>query len=246
MVDFEPSLEDFPFLEYYRLYGHLPLETQSFYQGLYPTILRNKLEENFKDGRSNEDTKFQKLEDKRFEITFLSDSLIELRSAMNAEIDKHPEREVTLNNIYLEVGRFLEEKIKLAQNILKETSSIFTSSKGLIIDQLYTELKASFIEARPEDFKSIFGMGEFKKPVVWLETETLLVYFVDLLFKKEIVYEADEKKKHLITSNCFIRQDGQHFNSKQLSKTKSNISSSESTRKAELIDKILNNLVKDY
>ena len=245
-MDFEPSLEDFPFLEYYRLYGHLPLETQSFYQDLYPTILRNKLEENFKDGRPNENAKFQKLEDKRFEVEFLSDSLIELRSAMNEEIDKHPEREVTLNNIYLEVGRFLEEKIKLAQNILKETPSTFTSSKGPNIDQLYTELKVSFIETKPEDFKSIFGFGKFKKPVVWLETEALLVYFVDLLFKKEIVDEDDEKKIHLITSNCFIRQNGQHFDSKQLSKTKYNISSYGSPRKAELLDKILNNLGKDY
>ena len=59
MVDFEPSLKDFPFLEYYRSYGHLPLETQSFYQNLYPTVLRNKLEENFKDGRPNEDAKFR-------------------------------------------------------------------------------------------------------------------------------------------------------------------------------------------
>jgi len=231
-VDFEPSLKDFPFLEYYRSYGHLPLETQSFYQGLYPTILRNKLEENFRDRRPNEGAKFQKLEDKRFEITFLSDSLAELRSVMNVEIVEHPEREETLTSIYNDVVRILEEKIKMAQNILKETPSTFTSSKGLIIDRLYTELKASFIESRLEDFKSIFGFGEFKKPVIWIDTETLLVYFVDLLFKKEIVSEADEKKKHLITSNCFIRQDGQHFDSKQLSKTKYNISSSESTRKA--------------
>ena len=168
----------------------------------------------------------------------MSDRLSELGSARIMHAQEHPENRVSLENFYFPVERVLENWIKDAQSILEQGPLTFTSFDRSIIDCLYVELNESFIKARPEVFRSIFGHGKFKKRVVWLETEALLVYFVDLLFKKKIVHEADKGKMHVMTSDCFIRKDGQGFNAKQLPKTKGNISKSGKPRDTELLDDI--------
>ena len=106
MLGFEPTLNDFPFLEFHRQFGRLPLETQSQYQDDYHIILKNKLKENFRDDASNVETQTQAYS---FEIKFLSDSLSELRSARIKEAHQYPERASLLENIYIDVERVLQK-----------------------------------------------------------------------------------------------------------------------------------------
>jgi len=242
-MELEPTLTDFPFLEHYRKYGRLPLETQSLYQDAYSTILKNKLEEKFK-GKQNLDAVTQKIRNKRFEIKFLSDSLSELRSALIIESEEHPESTSLLEKIYLEVEHVLENKIEAAQSILNKKYLTFTPKDQSQINYLYMEMKDSFIVASLEDFIGIFGIGEFTKPVIWIRTEVLLVYFVNLLEKFDIIVESDLDKIHLITSNCFVKEDGRHFKPSQLANTRYNtFGSGKKPRQFSLIDQVFKKIL---
>lgn len=119
-------------------------------------------------------------------------------------------------------------RITANKNILPKSFELINKKDEIQVARLHKALKSKkLINASLPQFKSLFGLADFTKPIVWISdsaTNTELLYFYYKL--KESGKLKKCTKQYIVLNHFFIKQDGEKIgrNLKQLfSKIETNI-----------------------
>lgn len=185
----------------------------------------------------------------RIKLSELNTLEIAFRTALNFKSTNDDHKlveDVRIINFLLNIDKLRKATLsKIRTNEIKKFICFNWRASEEFLKLLFEKLNGEFIKTNYSNFKAIFGKGKLKKRVQWLQTETMIVYFIDLLFDYQFIDYSYYDYRHSITSKTFINKKGNAFKNKQLAQVYQNYyyKPSRKPRNGEKIENLLANLI---